>query len=527
MSKFLNAMQSHNSSTWNGAVSHSTSGDSILDYFAKAGSYRNRTQSEVDADMASIFGEDEELALKAVLYNRMITRKCKGFVEETSLQKGQGQKDEFLKSLNWLERNRPELLEKNLWLTAEVGSWKDLVNAYLMGLDVKWIYPLLRDGINDSYHRGLIAKFLPKIRSRRNTKNDRHKRLNLFGRGFAEYMGWSEKNYREFKSDPENSAHQFQRDMCSENWKGIDINTIPGKALFRMVSQKGRDGKSVFGRHNLEGKLIQYVKSHPVKFNGYPYELLQAAKGDRTLVQTHTYNAQFDSLVKKAKEECNPELLAGGVLCALDTSGSMGYLGHYGYGTSVTQPIDVCVGLGLYFSSLIEGHFKNHVCMFDNTSRIIKLNGTFCDKVDQVKRQAVAWGGTNFQSVIDEIVRVRKQNPSIPVEEFPKTLLVVSDMQFNPAGGNDKTNYEMASTKLRNVGLPEMNFIWWNVNGRYTRDVPVKKDDKGTMLLSGMDGAVLSMFFSKDVQSKTPKQLTPLEAMHQALDQEILNLVEV
>ena len=39
-------------------------------------------------------------------------------------------------------------------------------------------------------------------------------------------------------------------------------------------------------------------------------------------------------------------------------------------------------------------------------------------------------GSTNFQSVVDEIVRIRKSNPNIPLEDYPSTLLVVSDMQF-------------------------------------------------------------------------------------------------
>jgi hypothetical protein len=191
----------------------------------------------------------------------------------------------------------------------------------------------------------------------------------------------------------------------------------------------------------------------------------------------------------------------------------------------------VCLGLGIFFSSLIEGAFKDHVVMFDSVSKMIKLTGSLCDKVDQLRKQPVAWGGTNFQSVIDNIVRVRKHNPQIPVEDYPGVLLVVSDMQFNPTG-NDNTNYEEAMRKLAAVGLPKMTIIWWCVNA-YGKDVPSKMDDAGTVLISGMDGSVVSLILEceseKVVDKETGEQrkLNPLEMMKIALDQEILNFLEV
>ncbi len=189
MSTVLKAMNKGGARTWNDAISNASSGSQILDYFAKCGSYRGRTQSEVNSSLASIFGEDIELATRVVFYNRMVTRKCKGFVEPTdNIQKGQGQKDEFIKSLIWLENNRPEVLYKNLWLIPEIGCWKDLwYDSPTTGLyhyiNTNEVYKLVKEGMQDEYHQHLIAKFLPKIRSRRNTKTDRHRRLNNWARG--------------------------------------------------------------------------------------------------------------------------------------------------------------------------------------------------------------------------------------------------------------------------------------------------------------------------------------------------------
>ena len=111
MNKFVKQLGQKNTTTWNGAISNSTSGSSVLDYFAKCGSYRGRPCEAVNADMASVFGTDPVQAMKTVLYNRMVTRRIKGFGHTTeSVQKGQGQRDEFIKSLAWLENNRPNYL---------------------------------------------------------------------------------------------------------------------------------------------------------------------------------------------------------------------------------------------------------------------------------------------------------------------------------------------------------------------------------------------------------------------------------
>lgn len=538
---FINKMSQKNTTTWNGAISNSTSGSSVLDYFAKAGSYRGRTCQEVNADIASIMGEDALTALKVVFYNRMVTRKVKGFEHTTDgVQRGQGQKDEFIKSLAWLEHNYPDVLYNNLWLVPLVGTWKDLwydsaATGFYYYLNADKVYALVKAGLKSEYHRALLAKYLPKIRSRRNVKNDRHRRLNAWARGLCSYLEWSEADYRRFKSAPENCAHLYQRQMCSGEWTDLDFNMIPGKALFALLSQKGKDRKNAIERHNLEQKYLEWIKKQPVaKFTGYPYELYKAAKNNRSLIQKYTYDRQFDGLIAKAKESVPSELLEKGVLCALDTSGSMSFSYYMGgIQDAGIAPIDICVGLGIYFASLIEGYFHNHVIMFDDTSKFLKLQGeSFCDKVDQISRQATAWGGTNFSSIIAEILRVRCNHPEIPVEDYPEVILVCSDMQFSIAGDNTKTNYEWAVEQFKSAGLNPPIFIWWMLNAQFTGDVPVLSGDNGNILISGFDPAIVTTLLGGtekiiDKETGELRNKNPLEMMNECLDQEILNKIQI
>lgn len=510
--------------TENGAKSFSTSGKHSLDYFAKAGTYRDRPLDQVGADLEKVWKEDPQTALAIMFYLRTVTRTARvidGSIT-TTVQKGQGVKDEFIKACEWLGKSHPDALKNNLWLIPATGCWKDLwydsaSSGYSHYMNTEAVYELVARGMKDEYNRALIAKYLPRIRSNSNVKNDRHKRQNEWAKGLCKHLGWSPVEYRKFKSDPKNTAHLWQRLAAKGLWEDIDFGKMSGKALFSLVSAKGKDKKTSIERHGLEAKYDKWLDTQPTaKFTGYVYELYKAAQKGGSRIQVKTYDKQFDGLIELAKKD-GTKGLDGNVWCALDTSGSMG-----SHVAPELTALDVCVSLGIYFSSLNEGYFKDHVIMFDSTSRVKKLTGTFTQKCSQVPHNSM--GGTNFQSVINEIVRIRKSNPTIPVDMYPTTLLVVSDMQFDSAG--NKTNYEATQKKLTDVGLPRMNMIWWYVNGR-SKEVPNKFDEEGVTIISGFDPAAITLILGGDqeVVDKTTgvtRKLTAEENMQKALDQEII-----
>jgi len=161
-----------------GAKTLATSGKNSLDYFANIGTYRNRNVKQVAADMAKAWKEDPMLALSILFYARMITRKTKGAFVSDKVQKGQGIKDEFIKGLQYLEANHPSVLEKNLWIVPLVGSWKDLwydsaCTGHYHYIMPEKVYELIRQSIlTDEYNGALIAKYLPRIRSAKQIKNE-------------------------------------------------------------------------------------------------------------------------------------------------------------------------------------------------------------------------------------------------------------------------------------------------------------------------------------------------------------------
>ena len=287
------------------------------------------------------------------------------------------------------------------------------------------------------------------------------------------------------------------------------------------------------------------------KFTGYVFELAKRLREDRgsrsyyygsrntkiPMELKHTLDAQFKGLVDKARADGK---ITENVWCCLDTSGSM------------NQPVkglkdiycsDVATSLALFFADLNTGPFHNKVIMFDNVSTPYDMKGeSFCDRI--MSLPSVGCGGTNFQSAVDEIIKIRKAHPEIPLEQYPTTILVVSDMQFNPSnrgyyGGSirkQETNYEYSVNSLKKVFpsdfVDNMKFIWWDCVSRYgNTDYEGTIDDGGCYFFSGFDGSIINILMNEDavMDEKTGEVRRPTaeELVMKALSQEILNYIKL
>ena len=531
--------------TENGAATYATAGSALIDQFAHVGTAMGRPIDTVFNDQYNLWRENQEMALRFPFYLRLVTRRVK--VSETekteSVQKGAGLRDEAFKRILWIAYNHSAEFKRNAWLLPVVGSWKDLWTLMLLDmendnkLDKGFIFSIMAAGLDDSTQCDLIRKYMPAIKSTEKCKTERAKALNILAKSFAQFLGLSAKEYRKMKAS--GTAHDFQKLICSRAYADIDWKTIPGRALMNLVSG------NFLGNHNLTEEYLKWVMDQPtVKFTGYVYELgkkldslgnkILASKSAANAATVYTVNKQFDGLIELAKKDQGG--LKGNVLCALDTSGSM------------TSPIDgqngltsydVCVALGIYFSELNEGYFHNVVAMFDDVSHVMKLSGTFTEKWEAIRHASTAWGSTNFQSLIDLLIKERQTHPSIPESEFPQTLLVVSDMQFNPTGGwsrvreRETTNLEEARNKLRTVFsddfVDNFNFIWWYCASRdgAGHDVPATMEQGGNYLFSGFDGSIITLLLGGDEQTKPDgKPLTMEEMVNKALSQEIFAFVK-
>ena len=545
--KFVNAVNYRATTlTENGAVTNVTTGSLIVDQFGKAGNFRGRPLTEVFNDQSRLWAENPESALRFPFYLRMVTRKVKvnGDNVTDKVQNGQGARDESFKRFLWIAKQHPEVFYNNCWAIPVVGSWKDVWTLMIYdiqngteALNREAMFELIAQGLLSETHVDLVKKYMPRIESEKKCKTEERKLKNQLAKDFAKFMNMSYKEYNKTKSS--GNAHDFQKLICSRQYDKLNWNHIPGRALNLLVTSK------FLSNHNLRDAYTQWIMGKPVaKYTGYVFELAKkareaglyrgyAAKPMSAEVK-HTIDAQFMGLVDQARKNGK---ITENVWCALDTSGSMG---SQVSGLKDVTCSDIANSLAIFFAELNTGAFHNKIIMFDNTSYPYDLQGdSFCDKI--LHLPGVPAGGTNFQSIVEEIVKIRKQHPEIPLEDYPKTILVVSDMPFNPAGNywarnsrTEPTNYEYSVKTLKTV-FPEefvdsMKFIWWDVAARYgNTHYEATAQTSGAYFFSGFDGSIISMLLNeeavRDVETGEMRQPTAEEVVMKALSQEILNYI--
>lgn len=537
--------------TENGAIALSTTSSKVVDQFGKAGNYRGRTIGDVFSDQAEIWNENPSAALRFPFYLRMITRKMKVNDNTTTekVQNGQGARDESFKRLLWIAQNQPNAFYGNIWLLPIIGSWKDMWQLLfydkkenLNVLDHKAMFSILMDGLKCETHVDLVKKFLPRIKSKSKTTTEWTKITNELAKEFANFMSLSYKDYNKLKAS--GTAHDFQKLICSRRYDELNWNHIPGRALNLLVTSK------FLKNHELVENYTKWIMGKPVaKFTGYVFELAKKAREavnansyyqmcsntrEIPFEVKHTLDAQFNELVRKAKQDGK---ITDNVLVALDTSASMG--------CQVSGLKNVCCGdiatsLALFFSALNEGGFHNKVVMFDNKSYPFDFkHESFCDNL--MSLPGVPCGGTNFQSVIEEIVKIREEHPRIPLEEYPKKILVVSDMQFNPSPRSwgsslrdQECNLDYAKKSLSRVFPKEfvdnMEFIWWDCASR-RQTFESSADVAGITFFSGFDGSIINTLMGmdkvKDEKTGEYRNPTAEEVVEKALSQEILNYIQL
>lgn len=538
--------------TENGAKTYVTTKSAIVDQFGKAGNFRGRPIQEVFEDQAKIWTENAEAALRFPFYLRLVTRKVKVNPnnETDKVQSGQGARDESFKRLLWIAKEHPEAFYENIWALPLVGSWKDIwtlmfydINENLNVINQKAMFEIIAQGLLCETHVDLVKKYMPRIESKSKLTTDWNRITNDLAKAFANFMKLSYKEYNKTKSS--GTAHTFQKLICSRNYDALNWNHIPGRALNLLVTSK------FLSNHDLKDKYTEWIVSQPVaKFTGYVFELarkLREANGGSLFSYynkkrsipieiKHTLDAQFKGLVDKARTNGN---ITENVWCCLDTSGSMSRKVE---GLKNVTCGDIANSLALFFSDLNTGAFHNKLIMFDNMSTPYDMQGeSFCDRM--LNLPSVSCGGTNFQSAVDVIIDIRKEHPEIPLESYPTTVLVVSDMELNSTTydwrtrSQKETNFEYSKNALKTV-FPEdfvenMKFIWWDVASRYGNN-HYEGDalTSGCTFFSGFDGSIINLILGEDskvVDEKTgeTRQLTAEELVDKALNQEILSYIKL
>lgn len=446
--------------TENGALTHRSTLDGVLDFYYHAPARRGQDNTRL---FLNAFGEDRELALKALFYVR-------------DVRGGQGERETFRQGLRELYRNFPEVFDKAVTYVPVYGRWDDVLEF----VDSKAVQRMVREQIgidlNSEDGVSLLAKWMPSI----NTSSKESVRM---ARRWALVLGWNPVQYRKNLSYLRGKIKLVETAMSQNQWSDIQYGQIPSRA--------GMIYRDAFKRHDADryDQFIGSVLKGEAKINAgtlYPYELMQKVKNGND----NTVEALWRNLPNYADTDENAIVVA-------DVSGSM-------YG----RPLDVCISLALYISERNKGLFKDKFITFSAQPEIQEVRGaTLYEKY--LNLYSAAWDmNTNLQAVFDLMLKTAKKH-SVPASEMPTKIFIVSDMEFDQCvqGG---TNFESIKQKYEAAGYKLPTVIFWNVMSRNDQ-APVTKDEKGVYLVSGCSPSI----FQKAVNAQAT---TPMEMMLEVLN---------
>jgi hypothetical protein len=489
-------------------------------------------------DMSTIYAIDKEMAIKFIIYLRIITRNISfsdGTKTET-IQRGAGLKHEAIVRMIWLYLHDKNAFYNNIQLFISAGSLNDVIQMLSYDLqyngwnekvlDWGFMGKLILSGLENDNTTNLVRKYLPQIRTNSKCNNVSAEADNIIGKWIASLIfgkkeddsGLTYRKYRKIKTS--GTAHQWQQLISQGKHNLVNFNTVHGRALAKMVSGK------YITNNGLTSAYEKWIESKPaVKYTGYVHELFE--KMPTKPYQINTLNSQFKGLVETGKKNATTTT---GLIVVRDTSGSMSGLAE----NTNMSCFHIGKALGLYFSEMLsEGYFANSWIEFNSNAKLNTWAGStpYQKWVNDTSRYNPR--NTNFTSVIELFVSIKKKG--VKESDFPTGILCISDMEFDPVELN-KTNVQEALDMLLRGGFSQeyvdnFKIVLWNLQTRHNARFETYGDVKNVYYFSGYDASTIAFLTgvegknADNGETKTPS--TSAELFEAAMNQEILNLITV
>ncbi len=444
--------------TENGALSHSSSGDSRVDLFFKA--VRGISEENLFGLLERSYSEHSLDTRKMIFY----LRDCRG---------GQGEKKIFYRCMKWLYGKDYVKFHANLFHIPEYGSWKDIFQVLLEIDDVTVVDDIsqhLSQQLQKDYESlqkgeqvSLLAKWLPSENSYFDKKLDITKTL-------CRLLGISKSKLRkEYISPLRKKIDITESYMCSNRWSDIEYSKVPSVCM--------HNNKNLFEKHDKEGfdKWISLVKEGKEKVNAKVLMVHQLIEEyEKTGVQSDIIEEQWNVIVNDVKSSG----VLKNTLVVCDVSGSMTGL-----------PMNVCKALGLLISEISEEPFHNYILTFHDHPQFFSVGTSKASLFSRFRAITGApWGmNTNIQATFDLILD-RAKMFNLKNEDLPKKIIILSDMQFDEADKN-KTNLQTIKEKFNRAEYTLPQLVFWNLRAN-TLDFPSTNDDN-LCLISGFNQSLL------------------------------------
>ena len=174
--------------------------------------------------------------------------------------------------------------------------------------------------------------------------------------------------------------------------------------------------------------------------------------------------------------------------------------------------MDVATALAIYVAENNVGVYKDKFITFSENPRFVDLSN--CQGVVEKYHRTMRYtkcASTDIEKTMMLVLDTAVAN-NVSLEEMPGTILIISDMEFNMATcRNNKALFESIADRFRRAGYFLPKIVFWNVAAhKVDAPVPMQRNDRGVLLLSGFSTQLMRMVMSH--------KLDPYEALVEILN---------
>lgn len=447
--------------TENGAVALKTTDDALLDLFGTIGALRNADEARITSLFEEAYNTNPLYATKILFYARDIRGD-----EETQ---GLGERRVFRIILKYCALHHPEAIRPNLDLIGVYGRYDDLYELIGTPLENEmWaaMKKQFEEDLNNMSKGNAISLLAKWIK----TADASSPKTRALGKLTAQKLGYDVYNFKRIVRAMRKQIGIVETLMSTGRWDEIKYSEVPSRAMLIY--------RNAFRKHDEErfNQFAQKAVTGEEKINSgtlYPYDLIErgirSGWGDWRWQLTGTENnivqAQWDQLPNYVEPGTNAIVMA-------DTSGSMS-----------GRPIMTALGLAIYFAQRNTGAYHNLFMTFSCHPKYQEIKGK---TLAQIFRNLDYRGwqmNTNCEAAFNLILDTAIKN-HVSAEEMPKSLIIISDMEFDQCGDRRWDFYSNMRAKFAQYGYEIPTIVFWQVNSRH--DVfHADKNRKGVILVSG------------------------------------------
>lgn len=456
--------------TENGDKAYKSSLNGLSDLLFKAGVMRSSSYDEVIKIFIPALSENPLYAIRLLFYIR-------------DIRGGQGCKNFFYKSMNYLMLFYPDIFNSCIQYIPEYGSWKDIfvLLSYAKTNKDDNAYKFLMEYIKNQFIKdlsdmkenksvSLLIKWLP-------SENTSSKETCMLAKDIRKYLNLNSKEYRKALSIGRKYIDVVERKIASKDYLNINYNIVPSCAM-----QKYRNAFIKNDNEHFTNYLNNIIKGTG-KVNArtlYPYDIVSKLTNHTGIFNSNSINKnELTLLIEQWK--ALPDFFNGkkdNSIVIADVSGSM-------YGI----PMCVCVSLAIYIAQRNTGLYHNKFITFSDQPTLVELSDNLIENL--IKLKDANW---NMSTNIDNVFKLLYTSITpTNKHEIPSTIYIISDMQFNQCiTGNNKTVFERWKEKFNNIGLELPTIVFWNVASNDYNNVPITINDNGAIIISGFSPSILS-----------------------------------